>query len=198
MAPAADLRHYPVIPTFRVRYTRRVLKATEKEIIQGSQQRLGRVTVTVSERPYILYGQTRTTRLRERADDRASEPYYLLRPTMHGPGGTLLITAHSFLERRSLKIQLGPKRGFEGDRCNDNFLSWRYFESVIKGPPALAEDSGLTPIPVWRILVLFSSREGSERAVKAQWIPSYCILWFVYSYGQTLGLSPWSHLRTVI
>ena len=50
-----------------------------------------------------------TTRLRKRADDRDSEPDYLLRPTMHGPGGTLLIIAHSFLERRSLKIQLGPK-----------------------------------------------------------------------------------------
>ena len=38
----------PPLPTFRVRYTRRMLKATEKEILQGSQQRLGRVTVTVS------------------------------------------------------------------------------------------------------------------------------------------------------
>ena len=84
---------------------------------------------------------------------------------MHGPGGTLLIIAHSFLERRSLKIQLGPKLDFEGDRCNDNFLSWCYFESVIKGPVALAEDSVLTPFPVWHILVLFSNREGSEGAV---------------------------------
>ena len=32
----------------------------------------------------------RTTRLRERADDRDSEPDYLLRPTRHRPGGTLL------------------------------------------------------------------------------------------------------------
>ena len=31
----------------------------------------------------------RTTRLKERADDRDSEPDYLLRPTRHGPGGTL-------------------------------------------------------------------------------------------------------------
>ena len=31
----------------------------------------------------------RTTRLRTRADDRDSEPDYLLRPTRHGPGGTL-------------------------------------------------------------------------------------------------------------
>ena len=29
----------------------------------------------------------RTTHLRERADDRDSEPDYLLRPTRHGPGG---------------------------------------------------------------------------------------------------------------
>ena len=43
------------------------------------------------------------------SDERDSEPDYLLRPTMHGPGGTLLIIAHSFLECRSLKIQLGPK-----------------------------------------------------------------------------------------
>ena len=43
------------------------------------------------------------------SDDLDSEPDYLLRPTRHGQGGTLLILAHSFLERRSLKIQLGPK-----------------------------------------------------------------------------------------
>ena len=36
------------LPTFRVRYTRCVLEATGKEILQGSQQMLGRVTVTVS------------------------------------------------------------------------------------------------------------------------------------------------------
>ena len=47
------------------------------------------------------------------SDDRDSEPDYLLRPTRHGPGGTLLIIAHSFLERRSLKIQLGPKLGLK-------------------------------------------------------------------------------------
>ena len=32
----------------------------------------------------------RTTRLRERADDRDSEPDYLLCPTRHGQGSTLL------------------------------------------------------------------------------------------------------------
>ena len=34
--------------------------------------------------------------------ERDSEPdYLLLRPTRHGPGGTLLIIAHSFLEYKS-------------------------------------------------------------------------------------------------
>ena len=33
----------------------------------------------------------RTTHLRERADDRDSEPDYLLRPTRHGPGGLLTV-----------------------------------------------------------------------------------------------------------
>ena len=33
----------------------------------------------------------RTTRLRTRADDRDSEPDYLLRPTRHGPGGLLTV-----------------------------------------------------------------------------------------------------------
>ena len=31
------------------------------------------------------------------SEDQDSESDYLLRPTMHGPGGTLLIIAHSFL-----------------------------------------------------------------------------------------------------
>ena len=47
------------------------------------------------------------------SDDRDSDPDYLLRPTRHVPGGTLLIIAHSFLEHRSLKIQLGPKLGLK-------------------------------------------------------------------------------------
>ena len=34
-----------------------------------------------------VYRGERTTHLRERADDRDSEPDYLLRPTRHGPGG---------------------------------------------------------------------------------------------------------------
>ena len=42
-----------------------------------------------------VYRGERTTRLRERADDRDLEPDYLLRPTMHGQGGTLLIIAHT-------------------------------------------------------------------------------------------------------
>ena len=35
------------------------------------------------------------------SDEQDSEPDYLLRPTRHGPGGTLLIIACFFLERRS-------------------------------------------------------------------------------------------------
>ena len=41
------------------------------------------------------------------SDDRDSEPDYLLRPTRHGPGGTLLIIAHSFLAHKSPFRRLG-------------------------------------------------------------------------------------------
>ena len=51
----------------------------------------------------------RTTRLRERANDRDSEPDYLLRPTMHGPGGTLLIIAHSFFRAQVTEYRLETK-----------------------------------------------------------------------------------------
>ena len=37
-----------------------------------------------------VYRGERTTHLQARADDRDSEPDHLLRPTRHGPGGTLL------------------------------------------------------------------------------------------------------------
>ena len=48
----------------------------------------------------------RTTRLRERADDRDSEPDYLLRPTRHGPGGTLLdYRERFFLSTVSFKLK---------------------------------------------------------------------------------------------
>ena len=36
------------------------------------------------------------------SNDQDSEPGYLLRPTRHGLGGTLLIIEHSVLDRRSL------------------------------------------------------------------------------------------------
>ena len=65
----------------------------------------------------------------------------------------------AFLFRAQVTEESVGTSSFEGDRCNDKFLSWRFFESVIKGPPALAEDSVLTLIPVWRILVLFSNRD---------------------------------------
>ena len=65
---------------------------------------------------------------------------------------------------------------FEGYRCNDNFLSWRYFESAIKGPPSLAEDSVLTPIQVWCILVLFiaNSELSTEKVTFFQGIIRIC------------------------
>ena len=39
----------------------------------------------------------RAAHLRERADDRDSEPDYLLRPTRHGPGGLLTVHCELFL-----------------------------------------------------------------------------------------------------
>ena len=48
------------------------------------------------------------------SDDRNSEPDYLLRPTRHGPGGTLLIIAHSFLGRSHRLI--GWDKQFKGHR----------------------------------------------------------------------------------
>ena len=68
----------------------------------------------------------RTTRLRTRADDRHSEPDYLLRPTRHGPGGTLL-------DYRSVRFIVGQltiawdHTTFESALLNDIFLrKWRY------------------------------------------------------------------------
>ena len=64
-----------------------------------------------------------TTRLRERADDRDAVPDYLLRPTMHGPGGTLLIIAHSFLERRSPKYRLATEARLNGIAATTSFFT---------------------------------------------------------------------------
>ena len=56
----------------------------------------------------------RTTRPRDyrsgptrQSDDRDSESDYLLHPTRHGPGGKLLIVAHSFLAHKSPFRRLG-------------------------------------------------------------------------------------------
>ena len=74
----------------------------------------------------------RITRLRTRADDWDSEPDYLLRPTRHGPDGKLQIIAHFLFRAKVTEYSVGTDARFKGDRCNDNFLSWRYFESVNK------------------------------------------------------------------
>ena len=105
-----------------------------------------------------------TTRLRERADDRDAVPDYLLRPTMHGPGGTLLIIAHSFLEHRSPNIGGSPSL-FERDSCNVNFLhKCRYFESVIKRRRGSAAYSAITHIPC----AVYSCSSAIERNQKGQ------------------------------
>ena len=95
--------------------------------------------------------------------DRDSEPDYLLRPTRHGPGGTLLILAHSFF-RAQVAEESVRTSSFEGDRCNDNFLSWRYFESVIKRGSGFGRLFRHYPHSVCGILVLFSNRAESEGA----------------------------------
>ena len=43
------------------------------------------------------------------SDERDSEPDYLLRPTRHGPGGTLLDYSAFLLGRKSPNIRLGPR-----------------------------------------------------------------------------------------
>ena len=58
----------------------------------------------------------RTTRLRTRADDRDSEPDYLLRPTRHGPDGKLLIIAHFLFRAKVTEYSVGTEARFKGDR----------------------------------------------------------------------------------
>ena len=68
----------------------------------------------------------RTTHLRERADDRDSEPDYLLRPTRHGPGGTLLDYRAVLFIVGQLTIARDHTT-FESALLNDIFLlKWRY------------------------------------------------------------------------
>ena len=66
----------------------------------------------------------RTTRLRTRADDRDSEPDYLLRPTRHGPGGISTINSNGSFQV-SLE-SLGPTNR-RLNLLNVIFLrNWRY------------------------------------------------------------------------
>ena len=50
-------------------------------------------TAASGRRDHATFGSGPT----RQSDDLDSEPDYLLRPTRHGPGGTLLIITHSFL-----------------------------------------------------------------------------------------------------
>ena len=43
------------------------------------------------------------------SDDRDSEPDYLLRPTRHGPGGTLLIIAHFLFRAKVTEYSVGTE-----------------------------------------------------------------------------------------
>ena len=64
---------------------------------RSSGQTKPEYTAASGRRDHATFGG-RPTR---QSDERDLEPDYLLRPTRHGPGGTLLIIAHSFLERKS-------------------------------------------------------------------------------------------------
>ena len=96
----------------------------------------------------------------EQADDRDSEPDYLLRPTRHGPGGKLLSIAHSFLAHKSPFRR--SRLGFEAILEEAQRHLWEdplRLNQSFKGTVASAADLRHYPHSVCGILVLFSSRE---------------------------------------
>ena len=78
----------------------------------------------------------RTSHLRERADDRDSEPDYLLRPTRHGPGGVINDHIRTVLFNDwSTHSDFGPSFELTAQRQIAANLALR-FESIIKGTVA--------------------------------------------------------------
>ena len=73
------------------------------------------------------------------SDERDSEPDYLLRPTRHGPGGTLLEYIAFLFKVQVTEYTAGTIRGFKGDSFNGIFSASRlYFELAIKTQQAQA------------------------------------------------------------
>ena len=81
------------------------------------------------------------------SDERGSEPDYLLRPTRHGPGGTLLIIEHSLLAHKSPFRRLGLEAILGAQR-----LLWK---DTLRFESAINRSSGfgrfLPPLPTFRV-----------------------------------------------
>ena len=76
---------------------------------QSSGRTKPEYTTACGRRDHATFGSGPT----RQSDDRDSEPDYLLRRTRHGPGGTLLIIAHSFLAHKSPSISWDLKLYWE-------------------------------------------------------------------------------------
>ena len=103
----------------------------------------------------------RTTHLRERADDRDSEPDYLLRPTRHGPGGLLTVNVSGSFYHWSIHRIWGHRYSNHLIGTDLSSKVQLRFESLIKGTVAQVTDLRHYPHSVCDILVLFSRRGGS-------------------------------------
>jgi hypothetical protein len=78
----------------------------------------------------------RTTHLRERADDRDSEPDYLLRPTRHGPGGLLTVNLSGSFYHWSIHRIWGHRYSNHLIGTDLSSKVQLRFESLIKGTVA--------------------------------------------------------------
>ena len=112
-------------------------------------------TAASGRRDHATFGSEPTCQ----SDEWDSEPDYLLRPTRHGPGGTSLIIAHSFLAYKSPFRRLG----FQAILGGAQRLLWKgrcvTCESAIKEAVAFATSSAITHISC----AVYSRSPATER-----------------------------------
>ena len=131
---------------------------------------------------------TSGSRQTRQSDERDSEPDYLLRPTRHGPGGTLLDYSAFLFKAQVTEYTVGTKHSKDIAETPSSQEMDVAFESAIKEAAAFAASSSITHIPCAVYSRSPVTEMDSKRAIEG--LPESQQLYptAVYSYGQT-GLS---------
>ena len=142
-------------------------------------------TAASGRRDHATFGSGPT----RQSDERDSEPDYLLRPTRHGPGGTLLDYSAFRFRAQVTENTVGTKTIQRTSLKRHLLRKWTLrFESAITEAAAFAASSAIAHIPCAVYSRSTVTEKDSKRAIVGSTESQQLYPTAVDSYGQTLSL----------